>query len=433
MTNSNEPLSTHVLPPSSSGFEIGASTEQSRSMMETAVSRQAQEVQAAMVIAKRFPRDQLGAYQRILRACERSGLAAEAMYAYPRGGQQITGPSIRLAEVLAQNWGNLDFGIVELEQKVGVESIVMSYCWDLETNTRQAKVFTVKHERSKRSGNEILTDPRDIYELVANQGARRLRSCILGIIPGDVVDDAIAKCEDTLTKKDQADGPLIDRIKRLALAFQKQGVTTQMMEMRLGKKSDAWTEFDYSTLKKIFLSIRDGFQKKEDFFTYEATQEGKEGPGAAGPKFQEPAPQPPQKPVRAPRKPAAEQPPADPVPAPPAPAPAPAPAPEPTPEPSPFGDEPEPEPELPTTPATPPPPAAPKPTAPAPENDDNPLPVVAHLIRTTSGVDSSEVYRWLVENRVIARAPEGLAGLPREALALLVEKWDTVTSDIRGE
>jgi len=145
---------------------------------EMMISRQAQEVQAAMVIAKRFPRDEVEAFNRILLSCKRKSLAESAMYEYPRGGSKVTGPSIRLAEAIAQNWGNIDFGITELEQKNG-ESQVMAYAWDLETNSRQTKIFSVPHVRSTKKGNAPLTDPRDIYEMVANQGARRLRSCIL--------------------------------------------------------------------------------------------------------------------------------------------------------------------------------------------------------------------------------------------------------------
>ena len=166
-------------------------------MVEVASTRAAQETQAAMVIAKRFPRDQTAAFSRILKACKRKSLAESAMYVYPRGNSQVTGPTIRLAEVMAQNWGNIDFGMIELEQKYG-ESTMMAYAWDLETNCRQTKVFTVKHERYTKQGSYRLSDPRDIYEMTANQGARRMRACILGVIPGDFVDDAIAECEKTM-------------------------------------------------------------------------------------------------------------------------------------------------------------------------------------------------------------------------------------------
>lgn len=42
---------------------------------------------------------------RILKSCTRETLAQSAVYSYPRGGQSVEGPSIRLAETLAQEWG----------------------------------------------------------------------------------------------------------------------------------------------------------------------------------------------------------------------------------------------------------------------------------------------------------------------------------------
>ena len=114
-----------------------------------ATTRQAQEVQAAMIVAKHFPRDERVACDRILNACTRRSLAEGAIYSYSRGGTEVSGPSIRLAECIAQNWGNIDFGYIELEQKNG-ESQVMAYAWDLETNTRQSKVFSVPHRRDTK-------------------------------------------------------------------------------------------------------------------------------------------------------------------------------------------------------------------------------------------------------------------------------------------
>ena len=119
-----------------------------------------QEIQGMVFMAKQFPRDQLAAYQRIKQACERKSLANVACYEYPRGGQKVTGPSIRLAEVIAQNWGNMTYGVTELEQKHG-ESTCMAYAWDLETNVRSEKIFTVKHERKARGATQKLEDSRD--------------------------------------------------------------------------------------------------------------------------------------------------------------------------------------------------------------------------------------------------------------------------------
>lgn len=219
-----------------------------------ATTRQAQEVQAAMVVAKKFPRNPVDSTNRILEACTRRTLAESAMYSYPRGGQEVTGPSIRLAECVAQNWGNIDFGYIELEQKNN-ESQVMAYAWDLETNTRQSKVFTVPHRRETKNGVKPLTDSRDIYELIANQAARRVRSCILAVIPGDVIEAAIKQCEVTLTG---GSVPLPERIKAMVDKYAEIEITAEQLAGFIGKNVDAFTAQDIVRLGKIYRSIKDG-------------------------------------------------------------------------------------------------------------------------------------------------------------------------------
>lgn len=228
-----------------------------------ATSRQAQEVQAAMVVAKNFPRDENQSFTRIMNACRRKSLAERAIYEYPRGGENVTGPSIRLAEVLAQNWGNVDFGYIELEQKNG-ESTVMAYCWDLETNTRQSKVFSVPHIRHTKKGDYALTDPRDIYELVANQSSRRVRSCILGVIPGDIVEEAMLECSRTLSG---GKAPIGDRVRKMISVFQSDfGVPKEALEKYIGCKAEAFTEQSIVRLSGVYTALRDGRAEREQYF-----------------------------------------------------------------------------------------------------------------------------------------------------------------------
>jgi len=230
-----------------------------------ATTRQAQEVQAAMVVAKHFPRDQRAAYARITDACARPTLAEEATYEFSRGGSKISGPSIRLAECIAQNWGNIDFGFTELERKNG-ESTVMAYAWDLETNTRQSRVFTLKLQRDTRQGSYALTDERDIYELIANQAARRVRNCILSLIPGDVIDAAIRQCE--VTMKNQAQGvPIEQRRADTVAAFEEYNITPEMLAAFCQKQSvDFLDEADLKKLRRAYTSLRDGVVGS-DYFT----------------------------------------------------------------------------------------------------------------------------------------------------------------------
>ena len=231
------------------------------SMLST---REAQEVQAAVFMAKRFPRNENESLGRILRSCDRVGLATKAVYSYPKGGTQVSGPSVRLAEAIAQAWGNLQSGVVELEQRDG-ESTCMAYCWDIETNTRECKIFTVKHQISTRNGMKVLTDPREIYELVANQGARRKRACILNIIPGDIVDEAMARCNKTLQSNNRR--PLIDRLREMVDMFQtKYSVPLASIEKYFGYPLNVFTEQDGATLAGIYNALKDGAAKREDYF-----------------------------------------------------------------------------------------------------------------------------------------------------------------------
>ena len=229
---------------------------------EAGQQREIAEVQAAMVIAKRFPRDQIAATDRILQACTRPTLAEGALYSYSRGGQEITGPSIRLAEVAAQCWGNTSFGIRELEQRNGA-STVEAFAWDMETNTRQVKVFQVEHKRHTKKGSYKLEDPRDIYELVANQGARRLRSCILGVVPGDVIEAAVKQCEETLHASADTSP---EGLKKLVAAFEKFDVTREQIEGRIQCRLEAIRPAQVVQLKKVYASLRDGMSAPGDWF-----------------------------------------------------------------------------------------------------------------------------------------------------------------------
>lgn len=243
------------------GFEMTAGRSVTAEMV---TSRQTQEVQGQIVMAKKFPRDEIAARNRILTACQRKRLAEQAEYEYKRGTSKVTGTSIRLAEAMAQNWGNLDFGFVELEQRNG-ESQVMAYCWDLETNTRQTKIFTVPHIRETKNGNYPLTSSRDIYEMVANQAARRVRACILGIIPGDIQEEAVEQCRKTLANREEK--PLEDLIKDCVRTAEKTyQVPQESLEKYIGCKASAFSMNDLIRLKRVFNSIKDGMAKREEVF-----------------------------------------------------------------------------------------------------------------------------------------------------------------------
>lgn len=232
------------------------------------------EVQAAMMIARMNPRDPVVAMDRILNACTRQSLAEAGVYTYAKGGTDVSGPSIRLAEAMAQQWGNIKTSVRELDQANGV-STVQTIAWDLETGYQCDKVFQVPHIRYTRSGSKKLEDPRDIYELVANQGARRLRACILAVIPGDVTEAAVSQCEVTMkTKADTSP----EAMKKMVEAFDQFGVTREQIEKRIQRRIDAIQPAQVVSLKKIYASLRDGMSSAADWFEADEA-----GPGSATP------------------------------------------------------------------------------------------------------------------------------------------------------
>lgn len=243
-------------------FQMGQQPQGAVSMASS--SREMEEVKGQIFMAKQFPRNVFQAEKRILDACKRPSLAKTAIYRYPKGGSTVEGPSIRLAEVLAQNWGNIDFGVKELEQNDG-ESKVLAYAWDLETNTRQTKLFTMSHSYMAKGKIKQLKDEREIYEHVANLAARRERACILGVIPGDIVEAAMKQCYETLAG--QSTKPLKDRVASMLGAFkEKYQVTQDQIEEYFGYKSDAFTEIDIAKALSLYNSLKDGMIKVADVF-----------------------------------------------------------------------------------------------------------------------------------------------------------------------
>ena len=242
-----------------------------------AVARATQEIQAALVIAQRCPRDEIKLRVKILDACKRYELAQVAEYEYSRGGTKITGPTIDLLRAIANRWGNIRHGWTETERYNGVSS-VRAFAWDMQTNTQAERTFKVKHWRDTREGGYELKDERDIYELLANGAARRVRACLEEVIDSDVVSAAVDQCRVTL-KTGGGKELLKDRAVGMVDAFKEFNVSQEMIETRLGNKLDAVSENQFASLKRVYKALRDGVGKVEDYFK----------PPASAPQFDEPA------------------------------------------------------------------------------------------------------------------------------------------------
>lgn len=265
MTNKNE-MVTQEAPNMPASPVIADLDNINQGTVAIEASRAIAEAQGKLVIAKRFPRDEVAAFAKAMEACQRPAMAEKAFYSFPRSGQKVEGPTIRFAEELARCWGNIDYGIKELSQDDG-KSEMQAYAWDLETNAQSVQNFTNPHQREVGKKMQTLTSQRDIYENNANMATRRLRSRILAILPSWFVEECIAECKRTIAGNN--DAPLIDRVKKMVLQFAKLGVTQEQIEARLKRKVDTMTIDDFTDYIGIYNAIKNGESKVADWFEAE--------------------------------------------------------------------------------------------------------------------------------------------------------------------
>lgn len=226
----------------------GTAVEQSRAVAE---------VQAAVLVARQFPRSEAAAIAKMRESCSQLPLAQRAFFRFPRGGSNVSGETIQLAKELARCWGNIQHGLVELRRDDDfAQSEMQAWAWDMESNERVSTTFIVPHARWANNKAQKLSDFRDIYENNANNGARRLREMIFSVLPVWYIEMAKSACEQTL-EKGGSDKPLSSRIADAVTAFKNDfNVTEDQLETKLGRQQKQWTGRDVATLQVIFQSLR---------------------------------------------------------------------------------------------------------------------------------------------------------------------------------
>lgn len=141
---------------------------------------------------------------------------------------------------------------------------MLAFCWDLETNVRKSTVFTVSHLRQTKTKSYLITDPRDVYENTANNASRRVRACILAVIPGDITEAAQEQINKTLAGKSSE--PLSDRSRKMVVAFAELGVTQEQLEAQLSHPLTSMTETELVRYQKLYTAIKDGHTQAAEAF-----------------------------------------------------------------------------------------------------------------------------------------------------------------------
>jgi hypothetical protein len=255
---------------------LATRSEQSYELAPTAGAAEKQfEIQSAIIIARRFPRNEDQAFARLMKAAMRHSFADEASYSFKRGKKKdeatgrwvdnfVEGPSVNLAREAARVWGNIRYGLEVIRDDEETRQ-VRGWAWDLESNVKVTAEDDFKKlvQRKQYDGNGkatgtawVTADERDLRELTNRRGAILIRNCILQILPSDLIDEAGRKCDETLKNKAAAD-PDGER-KKIILAFSGLNITPEMLEQKLGHKLAECSPTEIAELRKIYKSIADG-------------------------------------------------------------------------------------------------------------------------------------------------------------------------------
>lgn len=246
----------------------------------SAIAREQAEIQARILAAKRFPRNELDAGTKLKNTMKRPAMAEKSFWSFKRGKDDqgrdifIEGPSAHTAREAGRCWGNIvsGFRVVSMDETY---AHLRAFATDLETNT--TKEFEEKFKKLVYRKNKgwISPDERQLRELVNKHGAIIERNAILQIIPKDIVDDALVVAKRTL--KEKATGDLKENkqelLKKLVGAFAEYGVTAKHLEDYLDHDLAQITPDELVTLRGIYSSIEAGNSKAFEYFGAKTEEE----------------------------------------------------------------------------------------------------------------------------------------------------------------
>ncbi|SHG86106.1 hypothetical protein SAMN05443549_107158 [Flavobacterium fluvii] len=213
------------------------------------------QIDTQIATAKAYPRNiQQAVQDSIATVTMDVETASSCSYALPRGGKTLNGPSVHLALILAQNWGNLriEAKIASIDNKTITSQAV---CFDLQKNI----AIKVEVKRSIITKTGRMND--DMITVTGNAAnSISLRNAILKVIPKAVVDK-VSKSAKQLITGDISDETKLIKKRTTVLDGLKNtyGVTEKEVLDILGKPSTAnITGEDLVTLIGYAQAIKDG-------------------------------------------------------------------------------------------------------------------------------------------------------------------------------
>lgn len=167
------------------------------------------EIDMQISTAKAFPRSIRTFLDKAMSIATISESVAESCgYSLPpRGNKIISGPSVRLAEIVASSYGNVRYGARVISND-GKKITAQGVCHDLESNTSttiEVSRSILQHEwkNGVKTGN-MVTMNEDMQIIVGNAASSiALRNAIFKVIPAALVDDIYKKTKELVAGTEQ--------------------------------------------------------------------------------------------------------------------------------------------------------------------------------------------------------------------------------------
>lgn len=206
-------------------------------------------------------------------------------YSLPRGKKPISGPSVHLAKILAQQWGNMriEARVVDTDAThVHSEAV----CWDLETNLAikvtvkrsiMQNVYEERNGQSVKTGRMVRMN-EDMITVTGNAAnSISLRNAVFAVIPTAVWKKAYSAAKQMITGDISDKNKLIARRKQVIDGFKETyGISEKEILSAIAKAAiDHIDGDDLVILIGIAQSIKDGDTTIEMAFKRTPSKEDK--------------------------------------------------------------------------------------------------------------------------------------------------------------
>jgi hypothetical protein len=227
-----------------------------------AVQLQKAEIDQLITTARAYPRSMKRVQSAIMNmATLDEESAEECMYALPRGGKPIKGPSIRFAEILKQSFGNCRAGarVVDVDRvEMFVEAEGVFH--DLETNA--STTARVRRRISDKNG-KLFKD--DMIIVTGNAACSiAMRNAILAGVPKPLWRKAYDSVQATITGDVTTLSENREKALKALAAF---GVKPEQIFASLGKEGlEDITVDDIGLLRGMYAALKNGEATVEEMF-----------------------------------------------------------------------------------------------------------------------------------------------------------------------